>query len=366
VYAHLTVLNQKMHHRTRATQQGSEGTKPRGGVLPLTADVRHDNMKKRFILSALRVLSAVAIIVTLAGCLMSQPTMRKNQRSTVAVSPERLRSHVTTISETFYPRSWIHETNLNKCADYISANFTNAGAAVQSQPVVVSGREYRNVIARFGVGLGSKLVIGAHYDACEETPGADDNASGVAALIELAYLLGRNPPDREIELVAYVLEEPPFFRTPLMGSAVHATSLSPEKEKIVGVIVLEMVGYYSEERGSQSYPSQLLKLIYPSRGNFIAVVGRWDQGAWVKRVKVGMKGTTDLSVYSIRAPAFVPGIDFSDHLNYWPLGINALMITDTAFYRNKMYHEVGDTVDRLDFERMSMVVAAVFEAVKSI
>jgi Zn-dependent M28 family amino/carboxypeptidase len=110
---------------------------------------------------------------------------------------------------------------------------------------VAHGRQYRNVIARFGVGLGSKLVIGAHYDAFGETPGADDNASGVAALIELAYLLGRNAPAREIELVAYVLEEPPFFRTPLMGSAVHAASISPEKEQIVGVIVLEMVGYFS-------------------------------------------------------------------------------------------------------------------------
>lgn len=326
----------------------------------------HDNMKKRLILSALRILSAVAIIVTLAGCLMSQPTMRKNQHSAVTVDPERLRSHVTTISETFYPRDWLHETNLSKCADYICGHFTNTSAVVHSQSVAAHGREYRNVVARFGVGRGAKLIIGAHYDACEETPGADDNASGVAALIELAYLLECNPPDREIELVAYVLEEPPFFRTPMMGSAVHAASIATEKEAIVGVIVLEMVGYFSEERGSQSYPSLLLKLLYPSRGNFIAVVGRWDQGQWVKRVKVGMKGTTDLPVYSIRAPAVVPGIDFSDHLNYWPLGINAIMITDTAFYRNKMYHEKGDTADRLDYERMSKVVVAVFEAVKSI
>lgn len=329
-------------------------------------DARHDNMKKRLILSALRVLSTVAIIVTLASCLISQPTIRKNRRSAVAVDPERLRSHVATISETFYPRDWMHETNLSNCADYISGHFTNAGAVVHSQSVVANGRQYRNAVARFGVGRGSKLIIGAHYDACEETPGADDNASGVAALIELAYLLGRNPPDREIELVAYVLEEPPFFRTPLMGSAVHAASIAAGKETIVGVIVLEMVGCFSEERGSQSHPSLLLKLIYPSRGNFIAVVGRWDQGQWVKRVKVGMKGTTDLPVYSIRAPTIVPGIDFSDHLNYWPLGINAIMITDTAFYRNKMYHEKGDTADRLDYERMSKVVVAVFEAVKSI
>lgn len=276
-----------------------------------------------------------------------------------------MRSHVTMLSETLYPRHWIHATNLSNCADYITTHFTNAGAVVQTQSVVAHGRQYCNVIARFGVGQGSKLVVGAHYDACGETPGADDNASGVAALIELGYLLGSNQPSREIELVAYVLEEPPFFRTPMMGSAVHAASIATEKETIVGVIVLETVGYFSEARGSQSYPSLLLKLIYPSRGNFIAVIGRWDQGQWVKRVKVGMKGATDLPVYSIRAPSVVPGIDFSDHLNYWPLGFNALMITDTAFYRNKAYHEKGDTADRLDYERMCKVVVAVFEALKS-
>jgi hypothetical protein len=323
-------------------------------------------MKKRIIASATRVLLAVVLVVTVAGCLMSQPTFRRNQPSVVSVGAERLRSHVTMLSETFHPRDWGHEVNLSNCAHYITAHFTNAGAVVRAQPVVAHGREYRNVIARFGVGLGSKLVVGAHYDACGETPGADDNASGVAALIELGYLLGRNPPSREIELVAYVLEEPPFFRTPLMGSAVHAASISTETDKIVGVIALEMVGYFSDERGSQSYPALLLKVIYPSRGNYIAVVGRWDQGKWVKRVKVGMKGATDLPVYSIRAPAVVPGIDFSDHLNYWPLGFNALMVTDTAFYRNKAYHEKDDTADRLDYERMSKVVIAVFEALKSI
>lgn len=329
-------------------------------------DVRHKKMKRRLMLAVVRVIVVVSLVVMVAGCLMSQPTFQKNKRSAADVSAERLRSHVTTLSQTFHPRDWLHETNLNACAAYITAHFTNAGAVVTSQGVIAHGRQYRNVIARFGVGRGAKLVVGAHYDACGDTPGADDNASGVAALIELAYLLERNPPDREIELVAYTLEEPPFFRTPLMGSAVHAASISAEKEGIAGVIVLEMIGYFSDVRGSQSYPALLLKLIYPSRGNFIAVIGRWDQGSWVKRVKVGMKGATDLPVYSIRAPTTVPGIDFSDHLNYWPLDLNALMITDTAFYRNDAYHERTDTADRLDYRRMSKVVVAVFEALNSI
>ena len=150
-----------------------------------------------------------------------------------------------------------------------------------------------------------------------------------------------------------------------MGSAVHAESIAGEKSNIAGVIVLEMVGCFKDERGSQSYPSLMLRAFYPSRGNFIAVAGRWDQGDWIKAVKVGMQGTTSLPVYSIRAPTALPGIDFSDHINYWPHGINAAMVTDTSFYRNKTYHESGDTPERLDYDRMSKVVVAVFEAMRS-
>ena len=149
-----------------------------------------------------------------------------------------------------------------------------------------------------------------------------------------------------------------------MGSAIHAESIAGEKSNITGVIVLEMVGCFNDEKGSQSYPSLLLRAFYPRRGNFIAVAGRWDQGDWIKAVKVGMLGSTDLPVYSIRAPSALPGIDFSDHFNYWPYGIKAVMVTDTSFYRNKAYHESEDTADRLDYDRMSMVVVAVFEALR--
>lgn len=321
-------------------------------------------MSKIFIQSAVLIPCALFIVVLAVWWLISQPTFRKNQASTAAVDSNRLKSHVGTISQTFYPRDWSYVDNLNRCADYIAMHFTNAGAVVESQAVNAQGRQYRNIIGRFGVGQGAKVIIGAHYDAYGELPGADDNASGVAALIELAYLLGQNMPAKEIELVGYVLEEPPFFRTESMGSAIHAKSIA--EQTIAGVIVLEMVGYFRDERGSQGYPSSLLKLFYPNRGNFIAVVGSWDQGDWVKKVKAGMKGATRLPVYSIRAPTFVPGIDFSDHLNYWPYGFKALMVTDTAFYRNMAYHSEGDEMDKLDYARMSDVVVAVFEALRSL
>jgi hypothetical protein len=316
------------------------------------------------ILSAARILGLLVVIVEMIGCFIAQPTFRKNHPSTVSVDAARLKVHVSTLSRTFHPRDWEHPANLSKCADYIATQFANTGAAVESQEFKVQGKRYRNVIGRFGVGKGSKVVVGAHYDTCGDTPGADDNASGIAALIELAYLTGASAPQREVELVAYVLEEPPFFRTSHMGSAIHAESIAGEKSNITGVIVLEMVGCFNDEKGSQSYPSLLLRAFYPRRGNFIAVAGRWDQGDWIKAVKVGMLGSTDLPVYSIRAPSALPGIDFSDHFNYWPYGIKAVMVTDTSFYRNKAYHASEDTSDRLDYDRMSKVVVAVFEALR--
>lgn len=311
--------------------------------------------------SAIRVLLPVVAVIFAAWVAVAQPVPGGNSRSNETVEPAKLRGHVENFSSRFAPRDYTHPENLEKCADYIEQHFRRAGATVSRQTFTVQGQAYSNIIARFGAGKGSKIVVGAHYDSCGTTPGADDNASGVAAVLELGVLLGKNPPAREVELVAYVLEEPPFFGTALMGSAVHAKSLA--NENIEGVIVLEMVGYFSDAWGSQSYPSPLLYLLYPNRGNFIAVVGLWEQGNWVKRIKTAMKGATDLPVRSIRAPESLPGMEFSDHRNYWPFGINALMITDTAFYRNPAYHTESDTADRLDYKRMAKVVVDVFAAI---
>lgn len=320
---------------------------------------------KKFAISLVRILGTVAFIVILVWLIVAQPSFQSNVASREQVDPARLRKHVETLAVSFVPRDYLHETNLENVAVYIGEQFRQAGARVESEPVIVGKRQYRNVIGRFGPAVGRRIVIGAHYDTCGETPGADDNASAIASLIELGYLFGHNCPTQGIELVAYVLEEPPFFRSRMMGSAVHARNLAESKADIEGVIVLEMVGYFMDDRGSQLYPSPLLRLFYPSRGNFIGVVGPWDQGRWLKRMKVGMKGATDLPVCSIRAPSFIPGVDFSDHMNYWPYGFNALMVTDTAFYRNQVYHGPGDTPDRLDYGRMAKVVLAVSQAVRS-
>jgi len=303
-------------------------------------------------------------MLLMAGCyLVAQPSMSSNEPSSKRANETKLRQHVHVLSRNFHPRNSDNVANLNRCADYIANQLRESGAKVEFQDYTVDTLSYRNVIGRFGVGKPKKIIVGAHYDSCGHTPGADDNASGVAGLLELARLIGKNPPDCEIEVVAYTLEEPPFFGGTQMGSAIHADSVASQKDKIIGVIVLEMIGYFSDERGSQSYPVPLMKAHYPSRGNFITVVSKWNQGDWIADIKAGMKGTTDLPVYSFRGPETLPGIDFSDHRNYWTFGYPALMINNTSFLRNNNYHQISDTIDTLDFEKMTAVVDAAYHAI---
>jgi len=328
------------------------------------SSARSDSPTRRIAWSLTRVAVLLTSVFVVACTLVAQPTMKSNSASAKTADTGLLREHVVALSGTFHPRNWENTANLDRCADYIAGHLERAGAAVEFQDYTAMDNTYRNVIGRFGAGKERKIIIGAHYDSCADTPGADDNASGVAGLLELARLIGGDPPDAEVELVAYTLEEPPFFGGPLMGSAIHAESVADEKPRIAGVIVLEMIGYFSDEPGSQSYPLPVLKLFYPTRGDFITVVSRWDQGGWIKDLKSTMKGTTALPVYSFRGPTSLPGVDFSDHRNYWPHGIPAAMITNTAFYRNTAYHTIHDTADRLDYDRMAMVVVAVYEAVR--
>jgi Zn-dependent M28 family amino/carboxypeptidase len=313
--------------------------------------------------------AAVVVLFLFGAWFMTvQPVVTASRRAAPSVDPARLEAHVRALSEVHHPRSVDVPERLAAGANYVREALRQAGAMPISQAFDYEGKRFENIVARFGPKTGPLLVIGAHYDshgavergAYVHTPGADDNASGVAALIELARLLTLNPPARPVELVAYTLEEPPVFRTAYMGSAVHASSLRAAGRDVELMISLEMVGYFSAAEATQSYPLPGMRFIYPDRGDFIAVVSRWGDWAETRRAKRLMAASTDLPVWSINAPKWVPGIDFSDHLNYWEMGIPAVMVTDTAFYRNHEYHRSGDTWDRLDYPRMAKVVQAVY------
>lgn len=293
----------------------------------------------------------------------SRPPDAARAAAGAPASPERLRAHVEALSERFVPRDHAHPQNLDRAAAYIRAELERAGGSVTEQTFNVVGNTYRNVIAAYGSESDERIVVGAHYDSAGPLPAADDNASGVAGLIELAYLLQQAKLPMRVELVAYSLEEPPWFGSEHMGSAVHAKSLRAANVRVRAMFSLEMIGYFTDAPRSQRFPLDALRLLYPSEGNFIAVVGKLGQGSTVRAIERAMRRASPLPVHSIAAPRSLPGVGLSDHASYWDVGYRAVMITDTAFFRNPNYHTAHDRADTLDYARMAMVVRGVHAAV---
>ncbi|MBN1501304.1 MAG: M28 family peptidase [Spirochaetes bacterium] len=275
---------------------------------------------------------------------------------------DNLYSHVSFLVSGEGPRNNNNTESLNSVSEYIKQEFIKSGYSAEFQEYEAGGKLFRNVICSYGNQDLPVIVLGAHYDVFGNFPGADDNASGIAGLIEIARITAENKPELNyrIEFTAYSTEEPPFFGTVNMGSAVHAGNLFKNNAKVKLAIVLEMIGYFSENENSQQYPAGIMKLFYPNKGNFIAVVGRPADKKYINSVKKTLKQKSTLSVKTLSAPSFVKGIDFSDHRNYWKYGYNAIMITDTAFFRNPNYHKKTDTIDTLDFNRMAEVVKGVY------
>lgn len=312
--------------------------------------------------------SGFAALLLSAWAILTQPVCVLGGRENgPAADPARLRAHVEMLSMRCFPRDSAHPENLLKAAEFIRERLEAAGGVPLYQSFDVRGQTYRNVVCTFGPESAERVVVGAHYDAYGELPGADDNASGVAGLLELARLLGQRPPAGRVDLVAYTLEEPPYFGSPHMGSAVHAGSLKKEGVQVEAALVLEMIGRFGDVPGSQDCPSPLMSLLYPDRGDFIALVARPQETALLRCVKASMIRAAPLPVESVTAPtSLFFGMPLSDHASYWDAGYPALMVTDTAFLRNRDYHTAEDTPEKLDYERMALVVQGVHAAVREL
>jgi hypothetical protein len=293
--------------------------------------------------------------------LIANPMLVKSHAGAEAVVlADSLKAHVEFLCSTPKPRNFRNLESLNIAADYIEQEYSRFSERVQRQAFESKGHTYYNIICSFGPDTAERLIVGAHYDVCYEQPGADDNASGVAGLLEIARALStRSDLAYRIDLVAYSLEEPPYFRTFDMGSAVHARYCHQNQLPVKAMISLEMIGYFSDEPHSQDYPVGVLKAVYPSTGNYIAIVGKLGDSRLSRQVKRLMRRSGELPIESINAPASMPGIDFSDHLNYWLYHYEAIMITNTAFYRNRNYHQITDTPETLNYEKMAEVVEGV-------
>jgi Zn-dependent M28 family amino/carboxypeptidase len=208
------------------------------------------------------------------------------------------------------------------------------------------------------------IILGAHYDSMRG-PGADDNASAVAGLLETARALAGEPTGRTVRFIAFTNEEPPLFKKKSMGSRVYAKAARENEDDIKGAIILEMIGYFSDKPRSQRHPPGL-NLFYPNRGNFIGIVGNARSRHLIRHTVSSFRKATALPIESIIAPNVVIGIGMSDDWSFWKEGYPAAMITDTAYYRNPNYHKRSDTYDTLDYESMAEVTKGVLAAVRSL
>jgi hypothetical protein len=272
----------------------------------------------------------------------------------------RIRSDLESIINTPKTRNYLNTDILDSVASYIKKEFSKCSERVSFQNFEAYERPYKNVIASLGPEGGERIIVGAHYDVCGDQDGADDNASGVAGLLELARLLKDKELKYRIDLVAYSLEEPPFFGTENMGSYVHAKSLHDAKIPVKGMVSLEMIGYYSDEKNSQDYPVGFLKWFYGNKGNYITIVQKPFNGSFSRQFKKLSFQENSILTKSFKAPSFIGGIDLSDHRNYWKFGYSAVMITNTAFYRDRNYHTTKDILSNLDVSRIGLVVDGVF------
>jgi Zn-dependent M28 family amino/carboxypeptidase len=279
----------------------------------------------------------------------------------------RLSTEVKYLSETIGERNVWRTGSLQAVVNHLRSNLQQAGYAVTERAYRVEGQEVSNLEVSIGgsESSGETVVVGAHYDTVAGTVGADDNATGVAAVLELARLLRDSKPRKNLRFVIFVNEEPPFFQTDRMGSLVYAQQLRRENVKVSAMISLEMLGFYSDVPGSQKYPA-LLSLFYPRRGNFIAFVGKSESRALVRRSIRAFRESTDFPSEGIAAPAEWPGVGWSDQWSFWREGYPAIMITDTALFRYPYYHTPLDTADHLDLGRMARVVEGVQRVVESL
>jgi Zn-dependent M28 family amino/carboxypeptidase len=272
---------------------------------------------------------------------------------------ENLYKHVEYLSVNVGERHMGKEDSLNMTADYIESVCQASGYSVQRQTYSCYDKSVSNLIVKKEGEQDGVVVVGAHYDTVWGTPGADDNASAVAGLLELARLHKGSLNRKHLNFVAFVNEEPPCFGSHKMGSMVYAKHLKDSKVPVDVMIALEMIGYFRKEP-IQNYPLPLMRFFYPKTADFIGVVGNFRSSKYVSLLKRGIRAHSRIKVKSLTGPEFFGGIALSDNSAFWHHGYRAVMVTDTSFFRNRNYHQETDTIDTLNFEAMAEVVKGLY------
>ena len=262
-------------------------------------------------------------------------------------------------------RNFDNYKSLDGARSFIESYWTEVGYEVQLQTYKVKGKEVHNVVVQLGPAEGPQIFVGAHYDVAGNLPGADDNGSGTVGLMLFGQKLfpHANTLKTGVRLVAFTLEEPPFFQTSQMGSRVYANALKRAGTDVRLMISLEMIGYYSDEPRSQKFPKMFPQDGLPTVGNFICMVGRDQEEAEIQQLSSLMTLHSTVPIVPLLANTQVRGVTFSDHESFWRRGYPAVMLTDTAFFRNPHYHQRGDKIDTLHYDKMASLMQSLYLAI---
>jgi Zn-dependent M28 family amino/carboxypeptidase len=253
---------------------------------------------------------------------------------------------------------------LDAAKTFLEAALTASGYPVQQQEYKIDGKSYANLaVQRLGTEKPNEVIlIGGHYDSAFTSPGANDNGTGAAATLELAKRFANRSTRRTVRFVEFTNEEPPFFQTENMGSLVYAQHIDPRQEKIVAMLSLETMGYFSDVAGSQKYPFPI-GLLYPTQGNFIGLIGNLKSGDLVRRAIGSFRRHTQFPSQGVVLPSWVPGVGWSDQWAFWQQGYPGIMVTDTAPYRYPHYHTADDTIDKINFDHLARVVSGLADVI---
>src|SRR3977135_2451125 len=272
---------------------------------------------------------------------------------------EEWRADVRTLGAEIGERNMLHYPQLNAAADFIENSFSRAGLHPRRDTYELQGKAFHNIEAEIRGSTPEIVLVGAHYDSVVGAPGANDNGSGVAAMLALARRFAARSTSSTLRFVAFVNEEPPFFQSKQMGSFVYASRCKDRGDKISAMISLETIGYFSDAPRSQTYPAPGLGIFYPTTGNFIGFVGNVRSGALLRRAIALFREQAKVPSEGAALPAFIPGVGWSDQWAFWQHGYPGIMITDTAPFRYPHYHRATDTPDKLDYDRFALVVSGV-------
>jgi hypothetical protein len=325
-------------------------------------------VSRRLFFIGLRIgVAVIAVLVLLWWFGMKMPGKNISQAGPLSSDEvalrEELRATVQKLAGEIGERNMWHYSALNAAADFIEHSFSQAGLRTRRHNYEMGGQPCHNIEAEISGNRPEIIVIGAHYDSVFGSPGANDNGTGVAAMLALARRFAGAKSKHTLRFVAFVNEEPPYFLSGEMGSLVYARRCKERGDKISAMISLETIGYFSDAPNSQTYPSAGLGIFYPTVGNFIGFVSNVRSRALLRRAVKLFRKNAKIPSEGAALPAFIPGVSWSDQWSFWQQGYPAIMVTDTAPFRYPYYHSSNDTPDKLDYDRFTLVVSGMEKAI---